>query len=39
MNYEQQTAAYKNQQKEIASLREFYDRFRSGGFESVAGYE
>ncbi len=28
-NYEQQTAAYKNQQKEIASLREFYDRFRS----------
>ena len=28
-NYEQQTAAYKNQQKEITSLREFYDRFRS----------
>ncbi len=28
-NYEQQNAAYKNQQKEIASLREFYDRFRS----------
>ena len=28
-NYEQQAAAYKNQQKEIASLREFYDRFRS----------
>jgi ATP-binding cassette, subfamily F, member 3 len=28
-NYEQQSAAYKNQQKEIASLREFYDRFRS----------
>ncbi len=28
-NYEQQFAAYKNQQKEIASLREFYDRFRS----------
>jgi ATP-binding cassette subfamily F protein 3 len=27
-NYEQQNAAYKNQQKEIASLREFYDRFR-----------
>ena len=27
-NYEQQAAAYKNQQKEIASLREFYDRFR-----------
>ncbi len=27
--YEQQAAAYKNQQKEIASLREFYDRFRS----------
>jgi len=27
--YEQQNAAYKNQQKEIASLREFYDRFRS----------
>jgi len=27
-NYEQQVAAYKNQQKEIASLREFYDRFR-----------
>ena len=26
--YEQQNAAYKNQQKEIASLREFYDRFR-----------
>ena len=28
-NYEQQSAAYKNQQKEIASLREFADRFRS----------
>jgi ATP-binding cassette subfamily F protein 3 len=28
-NYEKQTAAYKNQQKEIAALREFYDRFRS----------
>ena len=28
-NYEQHLAAYKNQQKEIASLREFYDRFRS----------
>ena len=28
-NYEQQAAAYKNQQKEIAALREFYDRFRS----------
>jgi ATP-binding cassette subfamily F protein 3 len=28
-NYEKQVAAYKNQQKEIASLREFYDRFRS----------
>jgi len=27
--YEQQAAAYKNQQKEIAGLREFYDRFRS----------
>ena len=27
-NYEQQLAAYKNQQKEIARLREFYDRFR-----------
>ena len=27
-NYEQQAAAYKNQQKEIAALREFYDRFR-----------
>jgi len=27
--YEQQAAAYKNQQKEIAALREFYDRFRS----------
>jgi len=27
--YEQQIAAYKNQQKEIAALREFYDRFRS----------
>ena len=27
--YEQQNAAYKNQQKEIATLREFYDRFRS----------
>ena len=27
-NYEQQLAAYKNQQKEIAALREFYDRFR-----------
>jgi ATP-binding cassette subfamily F protein 3 len=26
--YEQQTAAYKNQQKEIAALREFYERFR-----------
>ncbi len=26
--YERQAAAYKNQQKEIASLREFYDRFR-----------
>jgi ATP-binding cassette, subfamily F, member 3 len=26
--YDQQNAAYKNQQKEIASLREFYDRFR-----------
>ncbi len=29
MNYEQQSAAYKNQQKEIAALREFADRFRS----------
>ena len=29
MNYDQQNAAYKNQQKEIAALREFYDRFRS----------
>jgi len=28
-NYEQQNAAYKNQQKEIASLQEFVDRFRS----------
>jgi ATP-binding cassette subfamily F protein 3 len=28
-NYEKQVAAYKNQQKEIAALREFYDRFRS----------
>ncbi|HEX8281050.1 MAG TPA: ABC-F family ATP-binding cassette domain-containing protein, partial [Chthoniobacterales bacterium] len=27
-NYEQQQAAYNNQQKEIARLREFYDRFR-----------
>jgi ATP-binding cassette, subfamily F, member 3 len=27
-NYENQVAAYKNQQKEIAALREFYDRFR-----------
>lgn len=27
-NYEQQLASYKNQQKEIAALREFYDRFR-----------
>jgi ATP-binding cassette subfamily F protein 3 len=27
--YEQQLAAYKNQQKEIASLREFVERFRS----------
>jgi ATP-binding cassette, subfamily F, member 3 len=27
--YEQQCAAYKNQQKEIASLQEFADRFRS----------
>ena len=27
--YEQQNNAYKNQQKEIAALREFYDRFRS----------
>jgi len=27
-NYEQQNAAYKNQQKEIASLQEFADRFR-----------
>jgi ATP-binding cassette subfamily F protein 3 len=26
--YERQSAAYKNQQKEIADLREFYDRFR-----------
>ena len=26
--YEQQTAAFKNQQREIAALREFYDRFR-----------
>lgn len=26
--YERQNAAYKNQQKEIVSLREFYDRFR-----------
>ena len=29
MHYEQQNAAYKNQQKEIAALREFADRFRS----------
>ena len=29
MNYEQQSAAYKNQQKEIEALREFADRFRS----------
>ncbi len=28
-HYEQQAAAHKNQQKEIAALREFYDRFRS----------
>lgn len=27
--YERQSAAYKNQQKEIAALRDFYDRFRS----------
>src|SRR5215212_2477569 len=27
-NYEQQLAAYQNQQKEIARLREFYERFR-----------
>ncbi len=27
--FEQQSAAYKNQQKEIASLQEFVDRFRS----------
>jgi len=27
--YEQQAAAYKNQQKEIAALQEFVDRFRS----------
>ncbi len=27
--YEQQSAAYKNQQKEIAALQEFADRFRS----------
>ncbi len=27
--FEQQSAAYRNQQKEIAGLREFYDRFRS----------
>ncbi len=26
--YDRQNASYKNQQKEIASLREFYDRFR-----------
>ena len=26
--YERQNAAYKNQQKEISDLREFYDRFR-----------
>jgi len=26
--YEQQNAAYKNQQKQIAQLQEFYDRFR-----------
>ena len=26
--YERQNAAYKNQQKEITALREFYDRFR-----------
>ena len=26
--YERQNAAYKNQQKEITTLREFYDRFR-----------
>jgi ATP-binding cassette subfamily F protein 3 len=28
-NYEQQAAAYKNQQKEILALQEFADRFRS----------
>ncbi len=28
-NYEQQAAAWKNQQKEISSLQEFADRFRS----------
>ncbi len=28
-NYEQQAAAYKNQQKEISALQEFADRFRS----------
>ncbi len=27
-NYDQQVAAYKNQQKEIANLQEFYERFR-----------
>ena len=37
--YEQQLAAYKNQQKEIAALQEFADRFRSGHVQGVAGHE
>ncbi len=28
-NYERQNAAYKSQQKEIATIREFYERFRN----------
>jgi ATP-binding cassette subfamily F protein 3 len=35
MNYNQQVAAYKNQQKEIEGLQEFIDRFRSVSSKSA----
>ena len=38
-NYEQQSAAYKNQQKEITALREFYGPLPLGVFQGVSGPE
>ena len=37
--YEQQLAAYNNQQKEIAALQQFADRFRADSLQGLAGHE